>query len=67
MFWDTFLDPLRAALSYDILKWVVGSILVAFVATKIYAMVSGWEVETRQQVNFGVTVFLLLVGLFYLP
>jgi hypothetical protein len=67
MFWDVFLDPLRDALSNNIADWVCGSILVAFVTTKVYAMVSGWEVETRQQINFGVTVFLLLVGLFYLP
>jgi hypothetical protein len=67
MFWDAFLDPLRAALSNNIADWVCGSILVAFVATEAYAMVSGWEVETRQQINFGVTVFLVLVGLFYLP
>jgi hypothetical protein len=66
MFWDVFLDPLRAALSNNITEWVIGSILVAFVATKAYAMVSGWEVEARQQINFGVTVFLLLFGLFYL-
>ena len=67
MFWDAFLDPLRAAMSNDIMKWIVGSIMVAFVVTKGYAMMSGGDVETRQQVNFGVTIFLLLVGLFYLP
>lgn len=67
MFWDAVLNSLRALLSNDVRKWMVGSMLVAFIMTKAYVMVSGRELGGREQANFALTVFLLLVGLFYLP
>jgi hypothetical protein len=66
MFWDTVLDPLRNFLSNDILRWMIAAVLFAVVITRAACMASG-SVELRQELKFGLALFLVLVGVFYLP
>lgn len=66
MFWDTVLDPLRNFLSNDILRWMIAAVLLAVVITRAACMASG-SVELRQELKFGLALFLVLVCVFYLP
>lgn len=66
MFWDIILDPIRNFLSNDISRWTVAATGVAFVITKASSMASG-SVGLRAELKFGVAVFIVLVGAFYLP
>jgi hypothetical protein len=66
MFWDTVLDPLRNSLSNDILRWMIAAMLLAVVISRAACMASG-SVELRQELKFGLALFLVLVIVFYLP
>ena len=67
MFWDAILDPVRNLLSNDISEWIVASLLVALISTKLANLICGSSFRARQEINFGVAVFLVLFGVFYLP
>jgi hypothetical protein len=67
MFWDPVLDPVRDFLSNDISKWTIAAFFAALVFTKFTSLISSGAVDSRQEVNFAVIVFLLLFGAFYLP
>lgn len=67
MFWDVFLNPLKELLSNDISEWIVAAIFTAFVVTKLASIAFGSSFETRQELHFGIAVFLVLFGAFYLP
>ncbi len=67
MFWDSVLDPLKSALSYDIVRWIMASTLATFVLTKLLAIFTGSSWDSRQEARVGAMVLLVLVGVFYLP
>ncbi len=67
MFWDVILNPVRELLSNDISEWIVAAIFSAFILTKLISIVSGSTFDSRQELHFGLAVFLLLFGVFYLP
>jgi hypothetical protein len=66
MFWDAFLNPARELLSNDISEWIVAAIFTAFVVTKMGSIAFG-SFELRQELHFGIALFLVLFGAFYLP
>lgn len=63
---DAYLDFVRNALSNDFREWLLASLLVAFIVTK-FISVSGLSLEFRQELQCCAAIFLVLVGLFYLP
>jgi hypothetical protein len=66
MSWDTILNQVRNSLSNDILRWVIAATLLAVVITRAACMASG-SVELRQELKFGLALFLVLLFVFYLP
>jgi hypothetical protein len=66
MFWDAFLNPARELLSNDISEWIVAALFTAFVVTKLGSIAFG-SFEGRQELHFGIALFLVLFGAFYLP
>ena len=66
MFGDAYLDLVRNALSNDLGEWIVASLLVAFIITKLVS-VSGLSLEFRQELQCCAGIFLVLFGLYYLP
>ncbi len=67
MFWDGFFDQIKGWASYDISKWIMASVIVALVLTKLIKNLSGFLDDTQQEINFLVLTFLICVGLFYIP
>jgi Flp pilus assembly protein protease CpaA len=67
MFWDSVLDPIRRMLSNDISEWIVAAMLVALITTKLIGVMSGSTLGYRRELNVGIAIFVVLVGVFYLP
>jgi hypothetical protein len=66
MFWDIILDPMRNFVSNDVSHWMIAATFVTIIVTRASCMASG-SVELRQELKFGATLFLVLVGVFFLP
>jgi hypothetical protein len=67
MFWDIILDPVRNSLSNDILRWMIAATLPAVVITRATFLAVGSSIASRQELKFGIALYILLVGVFYLP
>ncbi len=67
MFWDGFLDPIRNFLSNDISQWMIAATLLSVVITRATFMAKGSSIASQDELKFGMALFIVLVGVFYLP